>query len=490
MFFQNETGSQKTTRNKLKDTLVCTAALLLFIAAAIWILFFSPRNTGVGINLTSVFLMCLLTKLLGLLPLSVPSYMLLFPLLTIELFFLKILHYPILVLCLLVDLLFLLALQNGFKNIKGYYIDISVTSLTALVMVFLYDWLSTKFRWSYYEFSAAHRLDVVTKSAMILIFGLIVLTVFFVLLKLLGRALDQHLDPLRTLSQKFSGLETYALICTGITLLSFDILDYQWSLFRYMHELSARTYPYPLLSQFVLIFVTVSYIFLIGKTASIREKMTASENDKNMLAAYNSDLESTLGSMHEIRHDAKNLFLTMGGFVERSGDSEMQEFYYRSIVPFMQDTLIKNDLQDKLKILSDDRLKSFLYYKIIEKINAGANISLEITAQLSFDAGSGDIVRVLGILIDNAAEEALLAEGSVFIKIAEDTAGVGVRIENDIRPETESRGVVAGTTDKGLGRGNGLLIAQKIIAKYDNIILNSYFADGRFIQSLMIIKSS
>ena len=99
-------------------------------------------------------------------------------------------------------------------------------------------------------------------------------------------------------------------------------------------------------------------------------------------------------------------------------------------------------------------------------------------------------MRVLGILIDNAAEEALLSGGSVFIKIAEDTAGVGIRIENDIRPETESRGVVAGTTDKGLGRGNGLLIAQKIIARYDNIILNSYFADGRFVQSLMIIKSS
>ncbi|MCI8631112.1 MAG: GHKL domain-containing protein [Firmicutes bacterium] len=493
MLVQNETGNKKTAEqkiatNRLKNIIFCITAFILFIAAAAWIILFSPRNTGVGINLTAILLMCLLVKLLGLLPLSSVSYMILFSLLTLELFCLRIIHYPILVFFMLIDLVILLVIQTGFRNIKSYYIDISVTSLTAFVMIFLYDWFSTKLRWTYYEFSARYRLDIVTKSAIILIFGLIVLAVFFVTLKFLGKVLNKHLDPLRTLSQKFSGLETYVLICAAITLFSFDIFNFQFSIFRFMHSISS--YPYPFLSQFVLIAVTVSYIFLIGKTASIREKMTIAENDKNMIAAYSSDLETTLDNMHEIRHDAKNLFLTMGGFIKRSGDSEMQEFYYHNIVPFMQDTLIKNDLQDKLKILSDDRLKSFLYYKIIEKINAGIDISLEISSPLGINTGSGDIVRILGILIDNAAEEALLARGSVFLKVSEDTSGIGIQIENDIRPETEVRGVIAGTTDKGLGRGSGLLIAKKIISKYDNIILNSYFTDGKFVQSLFIIKNT
>ena len=58
-----------------------------------------------------------------------------------------------------------------------------------------------------------------------------------------------------------------------------------------------------------------------------------------------------------------------------------------------------------------------------------------------------------------------------------------IRIENSIRPQKE---VVAGLSDKGLGRGNGLLIADQILKRYPNIILNSYTRNGIFVQSLLI----
>lgn len=74
------------------------------------------------------------------------------------------------------------------------------------------------------------------------------------------------------------------------------------------------------------------------------------------------------------------------------------------------------------------------------------------------------------------------------MEIQEAEEGIRMRISNPVRQSVRIRGVIAGTTDKGLGRGNGLLIAGKIIAEYDNILLNSYFTEYGFTQSLLITK--
>ena len=63
-----------------------------------------------------------------------------------------------------------------------------------------------------------------------------------------------------------------------------------------------------------------------------------------------------------------------------------------------------------------------------------------------------------------------------------------IRIANDVRPDVRSRGIVPGTTDKGLGRGQGLLIAGKILRRYPNLFLNSYFTEEGFVQCLVLLK--
>lgn len=179
----------------------------------------------------------------------------------------------------------------------------------------------------------------------------------------------------------------------------------------------------------------------------------------------------------------------MGNFVESSDNDDMKQFYHENIIPFIQDTIIKNDLHDKLRALSDEQLKSFFYYKLTEKISYGIHVNLEINSCLPGEIGSGDLIRLLGILIDNAAEEAALTpEMCIGVRIADDSSKTSFRISNSFRPETQKRGVLQGTTDKGLGRGNGLVIAGKIIEKYGNVMLNSYFTEDEFVQNLSILK--
>jgi len=116
----------------------------------------------------------------------------------------------------------------------------------------------------------------------------------------------------------------------------------------------------------------------------------------------------------------------MGDFVERSGDKEMQEFYTEKISPFAVDKIAKNDLLGKLAGLGNEQLKAFMYYKISQAIEQDVDVDLEISAHASNPDFNGnfsiefiDLVRILGVLLDNAIEECVeIPGGQIFIKIS------------------------------------------------------------------------
>ena len=149
------------------------------------------------------------------------------------------------------------------------------------------------------------------------------------------------------------------------------------------------------------------------------------------------------------------------------------------------------DLYMKLSHIHDESMKSFLYFKIMQGIDQDVDMDLQIqlgNTDESFCMGQINLIRILGILLDNAVEEAKICNGTVVTSIKEDEREYVFSISNTVRSQTRERGVIPGTTDKGLGRGNGLLIVNKLIRKYKNVILNSFFKEDRFVQCLRIAK--
>lgn len=242
----------------------------------------------------------------------------------------------------------------------------------------------------------------------------------------------------------------------------------------------------------MMVLIQVIYIRLLVKSISVKEEMRLQEKDLRTLAEYNRELENNMTDMRGIRHDIKNMFLTMGGFVDRSKDAEMKAFYAEHIVPFAKQELQKNDLYGKLSCIHSESLKSFLYFKIMQGIEQDVPIDLQAQfadADNTFGMGQADLIRILGILLDNAVEEAKSCEGKVMVFLKEKEQEYLFAVSNTVRRQTREKGVAAGTTDKGPGRGNGLLIAGKLIGKYRNVLLNSYFREEEFVQCLRIAKT-
>lgn len=482
-------ASEKVRDSRTKQIVTWIAMLLLGGAAFLLLLGRVNFHTPIGIDIAALLLLTLHVKGVKQVPFPPSSCFLLFSLLVTELVGFGIYsgampYIPMLSFLLLIDLTVILIWQT--RHIRMYAFGISVTVITASLALLGYRLLSIRLLHSYYEAANRYSLTALQKTGVILfatvLYFLLCTAVLRLLFFLAARLWGSFFQRL---SEKLHGIELYILMLVAFVLITLIAMQTSY----YMINKGSLVLDSLQWFQIFFLLITAVYVCLLIKAVTIKENMRIVQDEKEMLSSYSAGLEANLGDMREIRHDTKNLFLTMAGFVERSDDAEMKEFYNKNIVPFMQDALVKNELLDKLKLLQDERLKYFLYYKLVEKMEGGVQVGLELSSFVHLEAGYGDMVRLLGILIDNAAEEAKLAHGTVDIKITEDGQNVGIRIGNDIRPETRTRGIIAGTTDKGLGRGNGLLIAKKIVKKYDNLLLNSYFTEQGFVQYLKITKN-
>lgn len=467
-----------------KRQLLYALAVLLWVAAIGLCLKRNSYNTVFAVNISTVIVLLLVVRLLGRLPLDKLSYFILFPL-TVMIY----LQYHT---SFLTEILFtvglgaVLKLQIGY--VRSYFINLSIIELAAALVMYSYEVAFKYCSGFYYDIGRKYNLSPVTKAVIILLAGFLLLSVLLLLARLLGNALKRKRKVFQRIAEMSAGIEIFWFLLVSLSGLSVSFYKLYLNIHDFYIVGISRIVEYGWL---FLLCSDVAFICLLIHAVSVKQKMSLLENEKNLISAYSEDLESSLDHMREIRHDVKNLFLTMGGFVEESGSEEMKKFYRQSIVPFMEDTIIKNELYDKLKVLQDEPLKSFFCYKLTEKIGCGVHILLDIRSPVFVGRGYGDIVRILGILIDNAAEESIQTPEkmvNIHISGSMDRSRTNIRISNSVRDEIRERGVMEGVTDKGLGRGNGLLIVKRILSQYDNLLLNSYFAEEGFVQNLEIFS--
>lgn len=262
-----------------------------------------------------------------------------------------------------------------------------------------------------------------------------------------------------------------------------------------------ETYFYNLMEWIGVFFIVLQFIFvaLLTQVSEQKIRIRKQELQNENMMAYHKKLEENLMEIRAVKHDLKNVFLTMGEYVNRSNDEEMKAFYQEAICPLADKEIRMNDCFVALERIGNDQVKAFMFYKLSYGISKDIDMKLMISTA---DRKQVDIprdwefietiVRILGIWLDNAIEEctAIQGEGNevpakCLIRIKQDEQHLQFQIENTVRQKVQLHGIEKGTTTKGLGRGNGLLYVDKMIKKYQNCVWNSYFKDGHFIQSMM-----
>ena len=122
----------------------------------------------------------------------------------------------------------------------------------------------------------------------------------------------------------------------------------------------------------------------------------------------------------------------------------------------------------------------------------GIDLSIEVPDDLHLNVERNPIylVRIIGILLDNAIEALSNQEGGkLTLAVFEDLGDVHLIIENECQedPGDLNKLLEAGYSTKGSGRGLGLSNALEL-ARESQFQLTTQFANQRFTQHLLIRK--
>ena len=466
---------------------------LLFFAFTLLIGWrFRSRNFYYAMDICEVLLLTAILKVSPLLELSVNDLIAMASVMLLNKVILPFLYMPSYSHPRIIPFVFLLSLELYVlvrlihKRKYGYGVVIAYATASCWIALSLCR-KCEQLLYSHY-FVRESKISYIRKELYILAVIFIISVFIFLAIRCIGIFVKKRLQTMQEYSVKYREIDHSIMLVMGLTLCCLMMTEL-------VSVSGDSTFALPLLwigLCTVIVMIQAIYIRLLVKSISVKEEMRLQENDLQQLAEYNRELENNMENIRNIKHDIKNLFLTMGGFVDKSGDEEMKVFYAENIVPFAKQELQKNDLYMKLSNIHDESMKSFLYFKIMQGIEQDVDMDLQVqfdNTDDSFYMGQIDLIRILGILLDNAMEEAKICNGIVVTTIKEDEREYVFSISNTVRRQTREKGVVAGTTDKGLGRGNGLLIVNKLIRKYNNVLLNSFFKEDRFVQCLRIIKS-
>jgi hypothetical protein len=351
----------------------------------------------------------------------------------------------------------------------------------------LFEYVIKKF---YYTYSSMWEL--IKWQKVIFLSGLAVgfLMLMAGILFLLKKGLQHYFSRMQDFSKKYEEIGQYLLMVPLILGIVLFIMD----AFEAMYRNYFTNRNMWIMVFFIVVFVGMQlfYLRLLIKTVHLKEHIEYKEAEQMNLALYNKDILKNMQEIRAIKHDLKNVFLTMGEYVARSNDEQMQEFYYENIAPFARNEIRINDFYVGLQELQNESLGAFLYYKLLQGIELQIDMQLETRLDhtfFPFFANTSDFIRILGIFLDNAIEESVqIQHGFIQIIIREKERQISISIKNSVRKSIKQSGVYAGTTSKGLGRGNGLTIVEHLVQKHDDLLWNSYFQEDVYVQVISAMR--
>lgn len=237
--------------------------------------------------------------------------------------------------------------------------------------------------------------------------------------------------------------------------------------------------------------IIMTYILAIHLKKEMEFKNKRIEFDN--LQEYTSNLESMYNDMRKFRHDYVNILSSMKGYIEQKDLNGLDEFFNKKILLMSEDISKKNYKLELLQHIKVTELKGLLSSKVIRAQELGINVFIDIMEPIQFiNMDIIDLCRVIGILLDNAIEAALLCKiPSLKLGIINKKNSILILIINSCLKENPPiyKMFENGFSTKGPNRGLGLSTLKEILSTYKNISFDTSIENENFIQNLQILNT-
>lgn len=247
-----------------------------------------------------------------------------------------------------------------------------------------------------------------------------------------------------------------------------------------------------MVSSIVLYFLfTISMIFIVLYTArknyEAQKKVEYLEN----LNEYTKNLEMVYNNLRSFKHDYINIMASLAAYIDEKKYDELETFFYNHILPMQKNLTQKNASLNNLLHIHILELKSILYTKLVLAVNQNIEVTLDIPDEIeSIPMESIDLIRMLGIYLDNAIEACLeTANPMIHFHLGKINQDIVFIISNTFIDKglSVTQMYKKGVTTKGTGHGFGLYNVSEILNRYNNIYHETLIQEGLFIQQVQIL---
>ena len=242
--------------------------------------------------------------------------------------------------------------------------------------------------------------------------------------------------------------------------------------------------------------ILIQFIFIIAIYVSsvlLQQKMLKKQEEKNM-QLYLHNLESSEDRLRKFKHDYLNLLATLRVNKSLAADQKAIE----ELEQYTQDQINDPNMWQfkNLNHLHNVAIKNIVLSKLIKMNECGINYSFECEKNIELlpqNIQIFDLVRIIGIVIDNAIEESQkLGKGQGMIKIMfyqENPSELEFKIMNKYAFDQLNPNQIRqkGYTTKKNHQGYGLANIQEINDHYDNMFIDYSIKDNWFSFTLAII---
>lgn len=262
----------------------------------------------------------------------------------------------------------------------------------------------------------------------------------------------------------FLSLFIFGILYTYVVLIHFEILKY-------------------IEIFYFLFFVLFSLSFFL--VIEYKNRRQVISKDREELFKYSITLGDIYEKTEKNREDHSLYLSKLGAY--------LRDRKYQESEKYLSDILISEKKMNKqnkvLKMLPIKGLKGLLYIKLQEMEEQNLSVGLILSENFDhFDytrlnkTFSNDICKILGIIIDNALEAALLSENKeILIEIYDEEEALELNITNSFSGTINIHKIFTpGYSTKEYGRGYGLVLVNKIVESHSSLILTTTALDHQY----------
>jgi len=240
---------------------------------------------------------------------------------------------------------------------------------------------------------------------------------------------------------------------------------------------------------FCYIGVSMLSFFIYIKYKNERFNVNQRMREYEQLQFYLNEVEQQQNAIRKFRHDLHNILIAMDIYIKNDDWDGLKKYYPK--VRDISEIITKNEFElselSKIKVAD---LKNILLAKIVKAQSLNIDVKLDIWEEIdNIQVGTIVLVRILGIILDNAIEEIQsLGRGTLQIACLRVENSINLIVQNTCRLDMPPLSMLnqIGFSTKGKERGFGLNNLEELTDSLQNVVLITTVEEEIFTQTLII----